>query len=70
MLCFLCGEAVVYDDDKQEFVCVECKTNHSPDLFKSTKNKGFNYHLKKIRIVVAILGALYLLYFMFRRRFI
>ena len=67
--CILCGGNVIYNKINDKFMCIECKAHHSMDMFNSEGKKGVRFGIKRIRILIAILGALYLLYFLFRRGF-
>ena len=67
--CILCGGNVIYDNITEMFNCSECNAHHSADMFNSEGKKGVRFGIKRIRILIAILGALYLLYFLFRRGF-
>lgn len=67
--CILCGGNVIYNTINDKFMCSECKAHHSTDMFNSEDKKGVRFGIKRIRILIALLGALYLLYFLFRRGF-
>lgn len=67
--CILCGGNVIYDNITDKFMCSECKAHHSTDMFNSQEKQGVRFGIKRIRILIAIIGALYLLYFLFRRGF-
>jgi len=64
--CFLCGGNVLYDEIKQNYVCAKCNATHDEKVFEVEKNKNRRYSLKRIRILVAILATLYVLYYFFR----
>ena len=66
--CYLCGANIAYNEITQNFICTECRATHNSDILNiDVKNKKNRYHLTKIKILVAILAALYALYFFFRR---
>jgi len=65
--CIICGGNVIYDEITQNLTCSVCKAHHSSDIFKSQKIKGTRFRITKIRILVAIMGALYLLWVLYRR---
>lgn len=66
--CYLCGGNITYNEITQTFICTECKATHNSDMFNNdANNKKNRYRLTKIRILVAILAALYALYFFYRR---
>ncbi|TFG22272.1 MAG: hypothetical protein EU529_10930 [Promethearchaeota archaeon] len=66
--CYLCGGNITHNEITQTFICTECKTTHNSDMFNlDIKNKKNRYRLTKIKILVAILAALYALYFFLRR---
>ncbi len=64
--CVVCGGNIAYDDQSQNFKCFDCDASHSSDLFKPYEKTGKRLHLPKLRILFAALGALYLLYWLFR----
>ena len=68
--CILCGGNVIYNNITENFTCSECNAHHSTDMFNSQKKKGVRFGIKRIRILIAILGALYLLWLLSRRGFI
>ena len=66
--CYVCGGNITYNDITQTFICTECKATHNSDMLNiDVKNKKNRYRLTKIGILVAILAALYALYFFYRR---
>ena len=66
--CYLCGGNITHNEEAQNFICTECKATHTSDMFNlDVKNKKNRYRLTKIKILVAILAALYALYFFLRR---
>ena len=67
--CILCGGNVVYDNFTEKLICNECNAHHSTDMFNSQQKKGIRFGIKRIRILVAILGALYILFIFYRRGF-
>jgi len=67
--CLLCGGKVIYEESTQNYACSICNAHLSSEIFKSQKEKGSRLRLKKIRLLVALLGALYLLFFLYRRGF-
>jgi len=64
--CLLCGGTVGYDANTEKYKCLDCNASHSSELFNSYKKRGIPFRLSKLRIIFAILGALYLLYWLFR----
>lgn len=67
--CILCGGNVIFDNITDNFMCSECDAHHSTDMFNSPQTKGVRFGIKRIRILVAILGSLYLLFILYRRGF-
>jgi len=67
--CILCGGNVIYDNITEKFNCSECKAHHSTDMFNSQQNKRVRFGIKRIRILIAIIGSLYLLFILYRRGF-
>ena len=66
--CYLCDGNIIYNEEAQTFICTECKATHNSDMLNiDVKNKKNRYRLTKIGILVAILAALYALYFFYRR---
>lgn len=66
--CYLCSGNITYNEITQTFICTECKATHNSDMLNiDVKNKKNRYRLTKMGILVAILAALYALYFFFRR---
>ncbi|TFG01413.1 MAG: hypothetical protein EU540_03720 [Promethearchaeota archaeon] len=66
--CYLCGGNITFNEITQTFICTECKATHNSDMLNiDVKNKKNRIRLTKIRILVAILAALYALYFFYRR---
>jgi hypothetical protein len=64
--CLLCGGTIGYDANAENYKCIDCNAHHSSDLFGSYKKIGTRFRLTKLRIFFAILGALYLLYWLYR----
>jgi len=64
--CVVCGGNIVYDEESQNFKCFDCEASHSSDLFNTSEKMGKRLRLPKLRILFAVLGALYLLYWLFR----
>ncbi len=64
--CLVCGGTIGYDANTENYKCINCNASHSSDLFDTYKKKGTRFHITKLRILFAILGALYLLYWLFR----
>ena len=65
--CILCGGSVIFDNIADKFMCSECNAHHSTDMFSSQEKKGVRFGIKRIRILIAILGSLYLLFILYRR---
>ncbi len=64
--CVVCGGKIGFDQDSQNFKCFDCEATHSSDLFTTYEKTGKRLYLSKLRILFAVLGALYLLYWLFR----
>jgi hypothetical protein len=64
--CVICGGNVVYDEINKNFKCIDCRANLSSDLFNSGKKNNARLYLSKIKILFAVLGALYLMYLLYR----
>ena len=64
--CLVCGGTIGYDAKTNKYSCFNCNASHTSDLFDTSKSKGVRFHITKLRIIFAILGALYLLYWLFR----
>ena len=64
--CVVCGGNIVFDQESQNFKCFDCAATHSSDLFNTYEKTGKRLYLPKLRILFAVLGALYLLYWLFR----
>jgi len=64
--CVVCEAIIMYDSNNDKYICSECKAEYTSDLFKFGKKKSGRFRLKKIRILVAILATLYLLWLTFR----
>ena len=64
--CLVCGGNIGYDENAKIYTCINCNASHSSDLFDSYKKRGIHFRLSKLRIFFAILGALYLLYWLYR----
>ena len=67
--CILCGGNVIYNNVTDNLMCSECNAHHSTDMFNSNQTKRVKFGIKKIRILIAILGAFYLLWLLSRRGF-
>ena len=67
--CILCGGNVIFDNITDKFTCSECDAHHSIDMFNSQKKQGMRFGIKRIRILIAIIGSLYLLFILYRRGF-
>ncbi|MFX1340349.1 MAG: hypothetical protein ACFFDK_17195 [Promethearchaeota archaeon] len=63
--CLVCGGNIIYDEESQNFKCFDCDASHSSDLFKTYEKMGKRLHLPRLRILFAILGALYLLFWLY-----
>lgn len=66
--CYLCGNSVLYDEVKQSYFCSECNATHDSSVFEveAEKPKSRRYRLTKFRIFVAVLAALFVVYYFFR----
>jgi hypothetical protein len=64
--CYLCGNVVLYDDLNQNYTCSECNATHDSGVFEAEKIKSRRYSLRRIRILIAILGALFVFYYILR----
>ena len=64
--CVVCGGNIVFDQDSQNYKCFDCDATHSSDLFKNYEKNGKRLYLPKLRMLFAVLGALYLLYWLYR----
>jgi hypothetical protein len=64
--CAVCSGNLVYDEESDQYQCVECDATHSPELFSSQGRKKLGIKLKKLRVLIAILAAAYLFYWILR----
>ncbi len=66
--CYICGGNIIYNEETHNYICNECNAAHDSEMFNldDKKNKT-KYQLTKIKILVALLATLYVLYFFYRR---
>ena len=70
--CVVCGGTIVFNEESEAYICSECNANHSSDIFKvqpkdkkKDDRKG-GLQLRRMRIVIALLGTLYLIWLIYR----
>jgi hypothetical protein len=64
--CVICGGNVVYDESNENFKCIDCRAKLSSEVFNLGKKNNAHLYLSKLKILFAILGALYLMYLLYR----
>ena len=65
--CVVCDGNMIYNKNTENYQCIKCNTDHSLEIFTSSNNtKKSRLNLSRIRIVVAVLGSLYLLFILYR----
>ncbi|MFX0072026.1 MAG: hypothetical protein ACFFAO_13130 [Candidatus Hermodarchaeota archaeon] len=65
--CVVCGGNITYNKNTENYQCIKCNTDHSSEVFAFSNNaKKSRLNLSRIRIVVAVLGSLYLLFILYR----
>ncbi|MBD3255359.1 MAG: hypothetical protein GF383_09715 [Candidatus Lokiarchaeota archaeon] len=67
--CAVCGGNVRYDAQADQYVCNECQAVHPSDIFENYEENKAKINLKKIRVLIAVLATLYILYFFLRRMY-
>ena len=67
--CTVCGWKVSYNKSLQNstaFTCSNCNTEYDTSIFESSKKRSPRIYFKKYGILLAILGALYILSLVYR----
>lgn len=60
--CAICSGNLIVDQEKDTYVCKDCGAAHSAEMFKVAEEGKKKFTIKRIRILIAILAALYLLF--------
>lgn len=64
--CAVCSGQLSFDDANSHYICNDCGATHETNLFKGEKVKTKRFKLKSLRLLIAILAALYLFYWWVR----
>ena len=65
--CTICNSKLNYNEDLDKFTCSVCNASYEGDIFH-VKNyeRKFSLRFKKYGLLIALLGALYLIYLTYR----
>ena len=64
--CTICDSKLDYNEDLGNFTCSVCNANYDGDIFHFSKKRKFSFRFKKYGLLIALLGALYLIYLTYR----
>ena len=64
--CTICDSKLNYNEDLDTFTCSACNANYDGDIFHFSKKRKFSFRFKKYGLLIALLGALYLIYLTYR----
>ena len=64
--CIICDSKLNYNEDLNNFTCSACSATHDADIFHFSKKREFLFRFKKYGLLIALLGALYLIYLTYR----
>ncbi len=64
--CTICDSELNYNDNLDNYACSVCNANYDAGIFQFSHERKFSFRFKKYGILIALLGALYLIYLTYR----
>ncbi len=64
--CTICDSRLDYNDDLDNFTCSVCNASYEGDIFHFSHERKFSFRFTKYSLLIALLGALYLIYLTYR----
>ena len=64
--CTICDNKLRYNNDLDNFTCSVCNASYEGEIFHFSHERKFSFRFKKYSLLVAFLGALYLVYLTYR----
>jgi DNA-directed RNA polymerase subunit RPC12/RpoP len=69
--CVICGGALEFNEELEQYRCSECNANYEANLFKPAKNvskpKRGKIKINICTIILAVVMTIYLFWFIYRR---
>ena len=64
--CTICDSRLNYNNDLDNLTCSGCNASYEGDIFHQKYERKFSFRFKKYSLLIALLGALYLIYLAYR----
>jgi len=64
--CTICDSKLNYNDDLDNYTCSVCNANYDAGIFQFSHERKFSFRFKKYGLLIALLGAFYLMYLTYR----
>ncbi len=64
--CNICDSKLNHNEELNKYICSTCNATHDTDIFSFLKKREFLFRFKKYDLLIAPLGALYLIFIMYR----